>query len=240
MSRVAQQAVSDYFDVLLSEPEPALDPVQKAGLDALLARSQEPPQAEQQAPALPEPESQPEAVAPIVSRKAAPMPQPEPEAPVTVATPDWREQLEPRFQCLYFKVGGLTVAVPLQLLGGIKRVGQLSQLPGSAPWLMGVQTEGGRSLQVVDSGRWLMPDKAKPAEQYRYLVQLGSSAWALACDTLVNAEPLNKEQVQWRQPGVDKQTYLAGIVRERMCVVLDVPATISLLEAGKDISVKES
>ncbi|MBY6094603.1 chemotaxis protein CheW [Ferrimonas balearica] len=233
MSRVAQQAVTDYFDVLLTEP----DPVHNAGLQALLDRSHAAAEAPQ-----PEPQAVVE-VAPVEVAEAvipAPKPQPEPVTESLVTEPDWRDSLEARFQCLYFKVAGLTVAVPLQLLGGIKRVGQLNQLPGSAPWLMGVQVEQGRSLQVVDSARWLMPDKAKTAPEYRYMVQLGGSNWALACDTLVNAEPLEKTQVKWRQPDTGTQGYLAGIVRERMCVVLDVPATISLLEAGKDISVKES
>lgn len=235
MSRVAQQAVSDYFDVLLSDP----DPVQTAGLNALLARSQT---HEAEAP---EPTPEPVKAEPVVvaaPKVAEPIPAAAPhiaEAPASSTDVDWQDSLEERFQCLYFKVGGLTVAVPLQLLGGIKRVGQLSQLPGSAPWMMGVQTENGASLQVVDSARWLMPERAKTEPNYRYMVQLGGSPWALACDTLVNAEPLDKAQVQWRQPSADKR-YLAGIVRERMCVVLDVPATISLLEAGKDISVKES
>ncbi|MBY6018263.1 chemotaxis protein CheW [Halomonas denitrificans] len=233
MSRVAQQAVTDYFDVLLTEP----DPVHNAGLQALLDRSHAAAEAPQ-----PEPQAVVE-VAPVEVAEAvipAPKPQPEPVTESLVTEPDWRDSLEARFQCLYFKVAGLTVAVPLQLLGGIKRVGQLNQLPGSAPWLMGVQVEQGCSLQVVDSARWLMPDKAKTAPEYRYMVQLGGSNWALACDTLVNAEPLEKTQVKWRQPDTGTQGYLAGIVRERMCVVLDVPATISLLEAGKDISVKES
>ncbi|ADN75268.1 CheW protein [Ferrimonas balearica DSM 9799] len=236
MSRVAQQAVTDYFDVLLTEP----DPVQNAGLQALLDRSHAAAEAPQ-----PEPQAVVE-VAPVEVAEvpevaiSAPKPQPEPVTASLATEPDWRDSLEARFQCLFFKVAGLTVAVPLQLLGGIKRVGQLSQLPGSAPWLMGVQVEQGRSLQVVDSARWLMPEKAKAASNYRYMVQLGGSNWALACDTLVNAEPLEQTQVKWRQPDTGTQRYLAGIVRERMCVVLDVPATISLLEAGKDISVKES
>lgn len=235
MSRVAQQAVSDYFDVLLSEPEP--DPVQTAGLNALLARSQShEPDTETPQPATPDVVNAPPQ--PVVPVTTAAAPKPEPVA--TPADDDWQQRLEARFQCLYFKVGGLTVAVPLQLLGGIKRIGKLSQLPGSAPWMMGVQSDNGGQLQVVDSARWLMPERANATPNYRYMVQLGGSPWALACDTLVNAEPLDKAQVQWRQPSADKPRYLAGIVRERMCVVLDVPATISLLEAGKDISVKES
>ncbi|MBY5990756.1 chemotaxis protein CheW [Ferrimonas balearica] len=252
MSRVAQQAVTDYFDVLLSEPEakPALDaapqpdPLQRARLSALLAQAT--------------PVSEPDPVAVEPSLQLEPEPAPAEPAPArfeatvalksdeTIVTPgevaeaDWKAALESRFQCLYFKVAGLTLAVPLQLLGGIKRLGELSQIPGSAPWMLGIQAERERKLQVVDSGRWLMPQKAAQERPYRYLVQLGNSPWALACESLVNAEPLDKAQVQWQQPGTDSRRYLAGIVRERMCVVLDVPQTISLLEAGKDISIKES
>ncbi|GAA4874592.1 chemotaxis protein CheW [Ferrimonas pelagia] len=242
MSRDAQQAVDDYFDVLLTAPEaPTLH---QARVGALLEKARQ-QQADGWAPQAAETDGFP-ASAPVVVEMAQPAPE-QPLAPSVESAPalrpvaeDWRAQLDSEFPCLYFKVAGLTLAVPLQLLGGIKRVASRSKLPGQPSWMLGVQTERDERYYVVDSARWLMPDRsAAETPDYQYLVQLGDSRWTLACEALVNAEPLSKDEVNWRKPE-DKRRYLAGVVRKRMCVVLDVPELVDLLDAGLDINLKES
>ncbi|SHI10312.1 chemotaxis protein CheW [Ferrimonas marina] len=255
MSRHAQQAVDEYFDVLLAEAEPEPEPqtavpVHQARVADLLERAQ--------AQSLtPEPEqAQPE---PAVVERATPVAPPRPEATPVRVEPEaeterklevptepvlprahWRDDLGDEFQCLYFKVAGLTLAVPLQMLGGIKRVAERTKLPGQPPWMLGVQSDPQAQYYVVDSGRWLLPDRPRAQmPDYQYLVQLGESRWCLACESLVNAEPLKQAEVKWRND-TDQRRFMAGIVKKRMCVVLDVPELVSLLDAGLDINLQES
>ena len=69
------------------------------------------------------------------------------------------EYMEDDFQALFFKVAGLTLAVPLKSLGGIHQVGKISPLMGKPKWFKGIMTEREDKLQVVDTARWVMPEK---------------------------------------------------------------------------------
>ncbi len=155
------------------------------------------------------------------------------------------EQAQPElgneFQCLYFSVAGILVAVPLQQLGGIRPLVECTKVPGQPDWMIGQRFQDNARTFVVDTCRWLMPERHEQLiEQvhYQYLVKLGNSRWSLACEALVDAKPLQRSEIRWRKE-TDKRRYLAGIVKEKMCVVLDVPELIQLLDAGLDSKLKE-
>jgi purine-binding chemotaxis protein CheW len=140
------------------------------------------------------------------------------------------------FQALFFKVAGLTLAVPLKSLGGIHQVGKISPLMGKPNWFRGIMTERDEKLQVVDTARWVMPEKLTPELEegidYQYLITLNDSPWGLLCEELVTSEPLQPQSIQWRKEANSKRPWLAGVVRSRMCALLDVNALITLLDNG--------
>lgn len=140
-----------------------------------------------------------------------------------------------QFQTLYFEVAGLTLAVPLCHLGGIYRIERINKLIGKPDWFMGVMNQRDAQLHVVDSARWVMPEKYTPqlaaSLNYQYLIVLGDSPWGLACERLLTAVPVQREAVKWReQPG--KRPWLAGLVIDRMCALINVSALIAQLSAG--------
>lgn len=159
---------------------------------------------------------------------------PEPSAPVVMVKP-LEEQLENAFQALFFEVSGLTLAVPLITLGGIHQLEKVSPIVGKPLWFKGVMLYRQQKLHVVDSARWVMPEKyAQLNEQqlaYHYLVMLGDSAWGLACNRLVNTVTLNKTDVQWREQK-GKRPWLAGMVKQRMCALIDVYQLVTMLNQG--------
>ncbi|WP_169307162.1 chemotaxis protein CheW [Ferrimonas sediminicola] len=242
MSKVAEQALMEYFEVMLTPPREALDEVQKANVSRLLEQA-----------AQPEPDSTNAEIAStrveetIEAEQPIPVAEPEIESELVAESApapaqSWRQELEEEFQCLYFQVAGLVIAVPLLTLGGIKRLGKLSHLPGSPNWVLGVQLDAqDGKLNVVDSGRWFLADRPQTDTEecdFRFVVRLGDSPWSLACESLLDAEPLHKSEVNWQSS--PKRPWLAGIVRDKKCVVLDVPELICMLDAGLDITVKES
>ncbi|WP_051252671.1 chemotaxis protein CheW [Ferrimonas kyonanensis] len=253
MSKAAEQALVDYFDVMLTPPKPELDEVQKASLSQLLEQAEVEHPAVADVEPLPsteveeaiEVQQQPSSVKvasePVVESETSASVQ---EQPQPADEADWREQLEQEFQCLYFEVAGLVIAVPLLTLGGIKRLSKLNHLPGSPNWVLGVQLDAqDGKLNVVDSGQWFLADRPQTNTadyDYQYLVRLGDSPWTLACESLLDAEPLSKSEINWQQQASSKRPWLAGIVRDKKCVVLDVPELIRMLDAGLDITVKES
>ncbi|MDV6328662.1 chemotaxis protein CheW [Idiomarina sp. PL1-037] len=157
--------------------------------------------------------------------------------PPPEALPDaMSEYMEQDFQALFFKVAGLTLAVPLKSLGGIHQLGKISPLMGKPDWFRGIMTERDNKLQVVDTARWVMPEKCTPELEenldYQYLITLNDSPWGLLCEELVTSEPLQPQSIQWRKETNNKRPWLAGVVRDRMCALLDVNALITLLDKG--------
>ncbi|UJF21282.1 chemotaxis protein CheW [Shewanella sp. OMA3-2] len=150
-------------------------------------------------------------------------------------THDLQQVLDDEFQVLFFKVAGLTLAVPLVSLGGIVKVERINHLIGRPKWFLGVQPYREQKINVVDTCAWVMPEKYSPelAESidYQYLVMLEDSRWGLACESLVNAVKIDKSHVNWRdKPG--KRPWLAGVVKQQMCGILHVQALIDMLDAG--------
>jgi purine-binding chemotaxis protein CheW len=150
-------------------------------------------------------------------------------------THDLQEVLDDEFQVLFFKIAGLTLAVPLVSLGGIIKIDKINHLIGRPSWFMGVQTHRDSNINVVDTCAWVMPDKySKELAQtvdYQFLVMLEDSQWGLTCESLVNAVKIDKSHVNWREkPG--KRPWLAGVVKQQMCGILNVQALINMLDAG--------
>jgi len=262
----SEQAMTEYLDALLLEEEPAPVDFDDSPVRALLERAtpkiqtlkpepvSEPEPALKTEPALtPEPERAPE-------------PESVPDVPESVAEQDFTqtevakatetavdadmqddgatppptdammEYQENDFQALFFKVAGLTLAVPLKSLGGIHTLGKISPLFGKPHWFKGIMNERGNKLQAVDTARWVMPEKltaeVEDGIKYEYMITLSDSPWGLLCEELVDSEALQPDAIQWRNGPNQKRPWLAGVVRNRMCALLDVNELIKLLDKG--------
>lgn len=251
------QALTTYFDELLVETPVAEPANATAGLDRLLAQVSDnapevmPPPVMELEPALQTP--------PVVAIEA---PEPWQPAPVEVQVnpePEQTDQMltetaEPahdalpveltapanevdaeEFQALFFKVSGLTLAVPLAQLGAIYELdGALTRLPGRPRHVMGVSEQRGERIQAVNTASLVMPESYasldQPEQHYQFLVKLGDSHWALACDELSGTRILRRDSVKWRS-GEGKRPWLAGMVIEQMCALLEVDELIGILEA---------
>ncbi|MCF1426685.1 MAG: chemotaxis protein CheW [Shewanella sp.] len=145
------------------------------------------------------------------------------------------EKLEDEFQALFFSIAGLTLAVPLVSLGGIIRREQVNHIFGRPEWYLGLQTHRGELVNVVDTYAWVMREHTDKndveSKNYRYVVQLSKSNWGLACESLLNATRIDKSQVNWRTKS-RKHPWLAGVVKEQMCGILNVDALITTLDEG--------
>lgn len=171
----------------------------------------------------------------IISTVSPPAP-PAPPAITLTAEKDYRRG---RFQALFFDIAGLKVAVPLKELGGIHQLGTINSLIGKPQWFKGVMLYREQKISIVDTARWVMPEKYDQSLQqklnYQYVIMLGNSNWGLCCETLVNTYMLEHDDVKWRE-AEGKRPWMAGLIKKHMCVLLDVDAMIDLLNRGLDIS----
>lgn len=142
------------------------------------------------------------------------------------------------FQALFFNVGGLTIAVPLVELGGIHQIHKTTALMGKPEWYKGVMLHRDEKINVVDTALWVMPEKCdeemKSSLNYQYVIMLGNSSWGLTAENLVDTVVLKQDEVKWLD-SPSKRPWLAGLVKDKMCALLDVNSLIQLLNDGSGI-----
>jgi len=142
------------------------------------------------------------------------------------------------FQALFFNVAGLTVAVPLIELGGIHKIEKTTTLMGKPDWFKGVMLYRDDKINVVDTALWVMPEKCdekmKSSLNYQYVIMLSNSAWGLTAENLVDTVVLKQDEVKWLDT-TSKRPWLAGLVKDKMCALLDVDALVQLLNDGSGI-----
>ncbi len=253
----SQKLMKNYLSELLTEEEVAPEKPNKP-----LVREKAPQEKklEKLLEQVKEPEEQP-----IISRKAAQAPiidktvLPKPVETKKVVAPIKEQPLATKksqgeivvkkqkgyrkgsFQAMFFDVAGLIIAVPLIELGGIHNAEKTNSLMGKPDWFKGVMIQREEQINVVDTALWVMPEKCdqalKDALEYKYIIMLGSSQWGLLAENLIDTVTLEQEDVKWLDKA-NKRPWLAGLVKDRMCALLEVDAFIQLLNDGFNVNHK--
>ncbi|MFQ3237346.1 MAG: purine-binding chemotaxis protein CheW [Paraglaciecola sp.] len=215
-----QNAMEDYLSALLTDDQPMpdanlpLDNVRKLLNSALLGAHQDADNHPSPTVAVPV-EKEPEAALPTEDELSG--------------------IYHNKFQTLIFEVAGLTLALPLTELGGIHQLGTVNTLFGKPDWFKGVMLHREEKINVVDTALWIMPEKfaekLAQSTQYQYLIMLDDSNWGLACESLVNTVTLQPEDVKWRKFD-GKRTWISGMVKKKMCALVNVKQLIRLLNNG--------
>ncbi|MFJ4457946.1 CheW domain-containing protein [Pseudomonas sp. NPDC089392] len=161
---------------------------------------------------------------------------PAPSQALPPATDDGRPAwaAEP-FECLLFDVAGLTLAVPLVCLGSIYNLAgqELTPLFGQPDWFLGILTCQAGNLKVLDTARWVMPDRYRDdfRQGLQYVISVQGYEWGLAVHQVSRSLRLDPSEIKWRsQRG--QRPWLAGTVIEHMCALLDVAALAELIASG--------
>lgn len=146
--------------------------------------------------------------------------------------PPWAQE---NFDCLLFEVCGFNFAVPLITLGQIQMItADLTPVFGQAPWFMGLQQTALGSMRVVNTAQFVMPERYQPDNRYKptYLMSIANCSWSLAVDEVKQPIYLSPSDVKWRQ-NRQRQIWLAGVLKEQMCVLIDIPALANQLLAAE-------
>jgi len=220
-----QQALGMYLDALLDETTFAvMDDKQKRHIieNAALEKALEKATTLAPEPEIEPVDTEPEQVAAV------------PQKQTRIATPDWAKN---RFQCLSFQVAGVTLAAPLEKLNGIVELTEgITELPGYAPWVIGLLPNRGRNVQVVDVAKIIMPDESDlvtlpTVERMKFIILLEDGKFGLATDSISQVLSLEAGDVRWRSTQ-SKRPWLAGTVIEKMCALLEMDLLCEQLRAG--------
>lgn len=142
----------------------------------------------------------------------------------------WADNHRPRwaqsdFDALLLQVDHFTVAVPLITLGHIQPITDaMTPIFGQAPWFMGMQSSANSRCRVVNTALFIMPERYNPSfpQTAKYVVSINGLSWALAVSKVNQPIRLGPDGVRWRKDR-STQPWAAGVVKEHMCVLIDIP-----------------
>lgn len=140
------------------------------------------------------------------------------------------------FQCLMFKLNGITMSIPLtSLLTIIEWEQEATVIPGQPDWHLGVLLNRDAKVGIVDTARIVMPERLSERlhgerQTGGYILVVGDGRWGLACDSIASTVTLSNEMVRWRT-GTGKRPWLAGTVREQLCALVDVDSLLGMINA---------
>ncbi|WP_419709044.1 chemotaxis protein CheW [Pseudomonas sp. NFX224] len=213
---------------VIEAPAPILSPV--STIAPLLQTLAAPVAEVQQAPVPVVVEVPSTLVAPVVEVHLPPTNTPPPMD--TDGRPSWAA--EP-FECLLFDVAGLTLAVPLVCLGSIYSLAghELTPLFGQPEWFLGILPSQAGNLKVLDTARWVMPDRYRDDFQQglQYVISVQGYEWGLAVHQVSRSLRLDPNEIKWRSHR-GQRPWLAGTVIEHMCALLDVSSLAELIASG--------
>ena len=201
-------------------------------LEALLREGEAPPSTEQAVvtETIVEPRVESAAAAAVEPASA--------QARGSAGVPEWAA--EGSFQCLLFKVWGLTLSVPLvKLYGVLTWPENLTPVFGHAEWFIGLARNQEQNIQVMDTAHLVLPPhklaelKTLQERDFHNIILIDEGRCGLACDEIGQVITLRAPDVQWR--GAEgKRPWLAGTVRQHMCALLEVDEFIRMIRAIKN------
>ncbi len=149
--------------------------------------------------------------------------------------PDWARG---GFQTLIFKLGKLRLAVPLVKLGGIHKIDRkVTRLVGRAPWFMGLLNSPHGNIAVIDTAMWIMPERYEEVRHegldYDHVIMLDDTHWGLAATGVEKAKTFHEDEVQWSERR-KKRPWMAGMLKEEMCALIDVDVLIAMLDGADE------
>ncbi len=141
--------------------------------------------------------------------------------------PEWAQD---PFDILLVEVNGLQLAVPLVALGQIQEIEEeITPLFGQSKWFMGLQKTPTGNVKVVNTAQFIMPERYKDEHNYKFVISINGLQWGLAVDNINQPITINPEEIRWRAKR-DSRPWMAGMVKDHMCVLLDIPKVGEILQ----------
>jgi len=150
----------------------------------------------------------------------------EAQAPVLSdsAIPAWAET---RFQCLLFKVSGLSLAVPLIKLNSVIPWDEnITETPNQTDWYLGLVQHLQNQVKVIDTALLVMPENRHKSlendtsDRLSHILLVDDYQWGLACSSI--------GEVKWRKNKTSR-AWLAGTSLEHLCAIMDTEVFAQML-----------
>lgn len=144
--------------------------------------------------------------------------------------PAWAENT---FDILLVDVNDITLAMPLESLDAIYPLeDDLTPLFAQSEWFMGLQKTISGNINIVNTTQFVMPERydKNKKNNFKYSVAINGSGWGLAVDCIHQPVSVHPDDIRWRKLRAARP-WMAGTVKEHMCVLLDIPSLANLLKS---------
>lgn len=149
--------------------------------------------------------------------------------------PDWAGQT---FQAMVFKVGELSLAIPLTELAGVLEWRPELLDTGLATGVcLGRYPHAGQSVSVIDTARFIFPEQQLPFlstpdsnRRLTRMILINKGKIGLVCHTVFELIDIDPQQVSWRSDKTRRQ-WLAGTMLAQLIAILDARTTAEILAA---------
>lgn len=146
--------------------------------------------------------------------------------------PDWAES---RFQCLLFKVSGLSLAVPLVKLNSvIPWDDNITETPNQTDWYLGLVQHLQNQIKVIDTALLVMPENRRRSlendteNRLSHILLVDDYKWGLACSSIGDVIWLSQDEVKWRKNKTSR-AWLSGTSLEHLCAIMDTEVFAQML-----------
>ena len=133
-------------------------------------------------------------------------------------------------QCLMFSVAGYNFSLPLIEMGSVLNWSDnLTSLPGTPPWFLGLLKHRERNIRVVDTARLLRLERGKQhqGQGIQNILVFGESDWAITCDRMGEVLRLEEPDIQWKE--ATHKSLSLGTIRSSLALLLDPARLLAYL-----------
>jgi len=156
----------------------------------------------------------------------------EPALEIQSDIPEWAES---RFQCLLFKVSGLSLAVPLVKLNSVIPWDEnITETPNQTDWYLGLVQHLQNQIKVIDTALLVMPENRRASlendteNRLSHILLVDDYKWGLACSSIGEVIWLSKDEVKWRKNKTSR-AWLSGTSLEHLCAIMDTEVFAQML-----------
>lgn len=136
-------------------------------------------------------------------------------------------------QCLMFRVGKNLLSLPLiEMNGVVPWTDDLTQLPQSPDWVLGLLKHRDTNIRVLDSTK-VFGIPAITGQTPSHTLLLSDNASAITCDILEDVVTLEYNDIQW-QPEAGN-ALMHGTIREKLAYLVSPSGIIDSLKITRDI-----
>lgn len=128
------------------------------------------------------------------------------------------------------QIAGMKVALPVSELNNIVHWPQqgLVQYPDQTDWQLGLLSERGQQVEVIDIGAALQATPDAQQVSPRYILLVDGRRLGIACEAIEEIVSLEADAFHWREDN-DPRSWFKGLVSESMHTLIDLPALLTSL-----------